>query len=60
MDALEYLLKEIDTDVDNIKDDIASGVLTDHAEYRYSCGVLQGLFKAKLYINDLISKLEAN
>lgn len=60
MGELEYLLDEIDEDVENIKDDIASGALVDYAEYRHSCGVMQGLLKAKRHIIDLISKLEAN
>jgi hypothetical protein len=37
---------------------LASGRVTDHAEYRHICRVIRGLGHADGFINDLAKKLE--
>ena len=37
---------------------LASGRVSEHAEYRYICGVIRGLGHADEFINDLAKKME--
>jgi hypothetical protein len=58
MDILDVVLERVKEMYVNASEDLAAGVATDYAEYRYICGVLNGLLKAKSEIEDLKRNLE--
>lgn len=58
MDVLDVILARVKEMYQNASEDLAAGVATDYAEYRYVCGVLNGLLKAKGEIEDLKRNLE--
>jgi hypothetical protein len=61
MDATR-VLQHVRTELDKIRheqvDFLASGRLTDFAEYRHVCGVIRGLGHADGFISDLAKKME--
>lgn len=58
MDILDVVLERIREMYTNASEDLAAGVATDYAEYRYICGVLNGLLKTRIEIEDLKRNLE--
>lgn len=58
MDILDVVLERISDTYQNASEDLAAGVATDYAEYRYICGMLNGLLKVKSEIEDLKRNLE--
>ena len=61
MDATR-VLQHVRTELEKIRkeqvDFLASGRLTDFAEYRHVCGVIRGLGHADSIISDLANKME--
>jgi hypothetical protein len=58
MDVLDVVLERVKEMYANASEDLAAGVATDYAEYRYICGMLNGLLKAKNEIDDIKRNLE--
>jgi hypothetical protein len=61
MDA-NRVLQHVRTELGKIRQEqveyLASGRVTDHAEYRHICGVIRGLGHADGFISDLAKKME--
>lgn len=55
---LSHLVKEIDKLRADQITALASGRLSDHAEYRHICGVIRGLSLAESLITDLVQRME--
>ena len=51
-----YLKKELSSELENIKNSLASGSCTSYDEYRYLVGVLDGITKLTGMIQDLEKK----
>ena len=51
-----YLKKELTSELENIKNSLASGTCTSYDEYRYMVGVLDGMKKLLDMIQDLERK----
>jgi hypothetical protein len=58
MDAFEVLILQLDKEVENKKDWVASGQATDYAEYKRICGEIHGLLLARQDASDLKRKME--
>jgi hypothetical protein len=61
MDAtrvLNHVRKELETIRNEQVEFLASGRVTDFAEYRHVCGVIRGLGHADGFISDLAKKME--
>lgn len=58
MDALEVLLIELDKDIAQKRDWVASGQAKDFADYQRMCGEIHGLLIARQEITDLKQKME--
>jgi hypothetical protein len=61
MDAtrvLQHVRKELETIRNEQVEFLASGRVTDFAEYRHVCGVIRGLGHADGFISDLAKKME--
>lgn len=54
----ETLVKQIRADLNDLADQLASGRARTIEDYRYTCGVIQGLAKAEEYIKTLAKKVE--
>jgi hypothetical protein len=57
-DVLEHLAKQIQQDRLRIIEDMGDGKAKDHAEYKFSCGVVRGLLMANNHILELVERLE--
>ena len=57
-DVLEHLAKQIQADRLRMVEDLGEGKAKDHAEYRFSCGVVRGLLMANNHILELAERLE--
>lgn len=57
-DVLEHLAKQIQQDRLRIIEDMGDGKAKDHAEYKFSCGVVRGLLMANNHILELVDRLE--
>jgi len=61
MDA-NRVLQHVRTELGKIRQEqveyLASGRVTDHADYRHICGVIRGLGHADGFISDLAKKME--
>jgi len=61
MDATR-VLQHVRKELENIRNEqvefLASGRVTDFAEYRHVCGVIRGLGHADGFISDLAKKME--
>lgn len=57
-DVLEHLAKQIQHDRLRIIEDMGDGKAKDHAEYKFSCGVVRGLLMANNHILELVERLE--
>ena len=49
-DVLEHLAKKIHEDRLRMIEDLGEGKAKDHAEYKFSCGVVRGLLMANNHI----------
>jgi hypothetical protein len=58
MDALTYIQKEIASEIEVIKEDLAAGNAKSFDEYRHSCGVVRGLLIARNKIAEVAERLE--
>jgi hypothetical protein len=58
MDALTYIQKEIASEIEVIKEDLAAGNAKSFDEYRHSCGVVRGLLIARNKIAEMAERLE--
>jgi len=50
--------KGLRKDMNDLADALASGRCKSFDEYRYTCGVLRGLYTAEEYLMDLAKKVE--
>jgi hypothetical protein len=57
-DVLEYLAQQIHEDRLRMVEDLGEGKAKDHAEYKFSCGVVRGLLMANNRILELAERLE--
>jgi len=57
-DVLEHLAKQIQADRVRMIEDLGEGKAKDHAEYKFSCGVVRGLLMSNNHILELIERLE--
>jgi hypothetical protein len=60
MDALTYIQKEIASEIEVIKEDLAAGNAKSFDEYRHSCGVVRGLLIARNKIAEVAERLEGS
>ena len=58
MDALTYLQKEITSEIEVMKEDLAAGKAKNFDEYRHSCGVIRGLLIARNKLAEMAERLE--
>tara|TARA_R110000868_G_scaffold113839_1_gene305243 strand:+ start:483 stop:665 length:183 start_codon:yes stop_codon:yes gene_type:complete len=58
MDILDLLLSKIKERYEDVSEDLASGVAKDYADYRYICGVINGLISVKNYVEDMKHTME--
>tara|TARA_R100000664_G_scaffold1353_2_gene3452 strand:+ start:5031 stop:5228 length:198 start_codon:yes stop_codon:yes gene_type:complete len=58
MTVFEVLRNKIDEQVVNITDDLANGSAKNYDEYQKFCGVIKGLYTAKIFIEDLERQTE--
>jgi hypothetical protein len=58
MDVLDLMLEKIKERYEDVKEDLAAGVAKDYAEYRYICGVMNGLLSVKTYVEDMKRTME--
>jgi hypothetical protein len=57
-DVLEHLAQQIHDDRLRMVEDLGEGKAKDHAEYKFSCGVVRGLLMANNRILELAERLE--
>jgi hypothetical protein len=57
-DVLEHLAQQIHEDRLRMVEDLGEGKAKDHAEYKFSCGVVRGLLMANNRILELAERLE--
>jgi hypothetical protein len=57
-DVLEHLAKKLQEDRLRMIEDLGEGKAKDHAEYKFSCGVVRGLLMANNHILELIDRIE--
>lgn len=57
-DVLRHLSKVIQEERLRIIEDLGDGKAKDHAEYKYSCGVVRGLLMANTTIAEMAERLE--
>ena len=57
-DVLEHLAKKIHEDRLRMIEDLGEGKAKDHAEYKFSCGVVRGLLMANNHILELAERLD--
>jgi|TARA_B100000242_G_scaffold291786_1_gene265745 hypothetical protein len=53
MDAYDLVIEEINTKHNNLQEKLSSGSIQNYSEYRYVCGVINGLNGIKEYLEDL-------
>lgn len=58
MTIIELVLKDIEDAIERRKDALASGHVTDFAEYRHLVGVISGLTSTQTRIKDLLKSQE--
>lgn len=57
-DTLDYLVKKIGEERNNIAECLVNGNLQDFAQYQFLCGQARGLLAAQVIIQDLANQLE--
>ena len=55
---LDHLFNKLREREREISDAVAEGSSQDFAEYRYLCGVIQGLRRARMEVQDLVQRYE--
>jgi|TARA_R110002020_G_scaffold331670_1_gene547129 hypothetical protein len=60
MDVYQLVVDEIDTKHNILLQKLSSGSIKDYSEYKYICGVINGLVSMKEYIQDLQRRFEEN
>jgi hypothetical protein len=58
--VIDLILEKINERINDVQEDLGSGVATDYADYRHTCGILHGMLAVKRYIEDLKVTLEDN
>jgi sugar-specific transcriptional regulator TrmB len=58
MDVLQYLQQELTSEIEVMKEDLASGKAKNFDEYRHSSGVIRGLLIARNKIAEMAERLE--
>lgn len=58
MNILDVIRKEIDDEIERLRDDICYGSVKDFAEYRHLCGVVNGLLRTASIVDTLNKKWE--
>ena len=53
MDAYDLVLEEINIKHNNLLQKLSSGSIQNYSEYKYVCGVINGLISTKEYLEDL-------
>lgn len=56
--ALMYLITKINEDVEALKTDVVRGNIADFDTYKFICGRVNGLLRAKEHIIELKERLE--
>ena len=58
MTVIDLIIEETQKRVEQLQDDLGSGVAKDYAEYRYICGVVNGMLAVKRYVDEIKNNLE--
>lgn len=58
MEFADAVCRELRKDMNDLADNLASNRAKTIEDYRYTCGVLQGLARAEQYIKDLAKQAE--
>lgn len=58
MDALEFIVKQTDEKISQLKDYLAEGKAESYEEYKRLCGEIKGLLTARGYALDLQQRME--
>lgn len=58
MTELEYLLKQINAEIEGLNVNLGRGSAKDYAEYQFLCGKIRGLLVAEDIIKALKERLE--
>ena len=57
MDAYQLVIEEINIKHNNLLQKLSSGSIQNYSEYKYVCGVINGLISTKEYLEDLQKKV---
>mgnify|MGYP003139733010 FL=1 len=60
MDAYQLVIEEINTKHNILLQKLSSGSIQNYSEYKYVCGVVNGLLSIKEYLTDLQKRFEEN
>lgn len=60
MTLLEYLNNKITEDMRMFEEDMAMGKAKDFAEYKYACGIYQGLLRVRGYVVEAKERMEGD
>ena len=55
---LDHLVRKLIEREESIKDSLVSNSAKDFAEYKNLCGVIQGLRRARIEVQDLVQRYE--
>jgi hypothetical protein len=58
MDAMDALVNELDSKIEQLKEALASGRSASLEEYKHMCGEIRGLLTARGYALDLKQRME--
>jgi hypothetical protein len=58
MNALEFLIGQIDDELKVVAEDLAAGNAKSYEDYKHSCGVSRGLLIARNKIAELSERME--
>jgi len=56
--VIDLILNEIERKVEVTQEDLGAGAAKDYAEYRYICGVVNGMLAVKRYVDEIKNNLE--
>ena len=60
MDAYQLVIDEINTKHNILLEKLSSGSIQDYSEYKYICGIINGLLSMKVYLQDLQNRFTEN
>tara|TARA_R100001129_G_scaffold82318_1_gene56057 strand:+ start:4154 stop:4339 length:186 start_codon:yes stop_codon:yes gene_type:complete len=60
MGVYQLVIDEIDTKHNILLQKLSSGSIQNYSEYKYICGVINGLLSMKEYLQDLQQRFEEN